>query len=155
MTVFNDAIIYYTVCFSVTEEPSPSKWPLIYSLSLPLACSPFPILCKTDKSSPKAYSTQHTKIWTNRSSFLKLAHYSNLYPVALLKYLTKLGRCDSVVKSLSWPSRSYFTATLGLFSTIKIINKGQRVSSNGYSTCLATPHPKCGPSGIILWSLES
>lgn len=34
MTVFNDAIIYYTVCFSVTEEPSPSRWPLILSLSL-------------------------------------------------------------------------------------------------------------------------
>lgn len=33
VTVFNDAIIYYTVCFSVTEEPSPSKWPLILSLS--------------------------------------------------------------------------------------------------------------------------
>lgn len=25
MTVFNDAIIYYTVCFSVTEEPSPFR----------------------------------------------------------------------------------------------------------------------------------
>lgn len=25
MTLFNDAIIYYTVCFSVTEEPSPSR----------------------------------------------------------------------------------------------------------------------------------
>lgn len=25
MTVFNDAIIYYTVCFSVTEELSPSR----------------------------------------------------------------------------------------------------------------------------------
>lgn len=25
MTVFNDAIICYIVCFSVTEEPSPSR----------------------------------------------------------------------------------------------------------------------------------
>ena len=25
MTVFNDAIIYYTVCFSMTEEPSPFR----------------------------------------------------------------------------------------------------------------------------------
>lgn len=36
MTVFNDAIIYYTVCFSVTEDPSPFQV-TSYSLSLPLS----------------------------------------------------------------------------------------------------------------------
>lgn len=46
MTVFNDAIIYYTVCFSVTEEPSPSSWPLILSLALSLRIS-----CQVENSS--------------------------------------------------------------------------------------------------------
>ena len=31
---FNDAIIYYTVCFSLKEELSPSRGPLIHSFNI-------------------------------------------------------------------------------------------------------------------------
>lgn len=50
-----------------------------------------------------------------------------------------------MVDSLSWHRRSYFTATLGLLSTIKIINRGrdlaQRATARAWQPHIASVDP--------------